>query len=92
MRKVFLSAGTKCFLHYQYLRIQITLSVVKPTQMCLDICRGVYYLCIENAEGYVLIAVYLFIYLYACSSHNSKGIIPNRMTFGGIIGYYPGTI
>jgi len=25
---------------------------------------------IENAEGYVLIAVYLFIYLYACYSHN----------------------
>jgi len=28
-----------------------------------------YYLRIENAEGYVLIAVYLFIYLYACYSH-----------------------
>jgi len=28
------------------------------------------YLRIENAEGYVFIAVYLFIYLYACSSHN----------------------
>jgi len=28
------------------------------------------YLRIENAEGYVLIAVYLFIYLYACYSHN----------------------
>jgi len=29
-----------------------------------------YYLRIENAEGYVLIAVYLFIYLYACYSQN----------------------
>ncbi|TNN27939.1 hypothetical protein EYF80_061914 [Liparis tanakae] len=27
---------------------------------------------IENTKGYVLIAVYLFIYLYACYSHNSK--------------------
>jgi len=50
------------------------------------------YLRIENAEGYVLIAVYLFIYLYACYSHNSKSINPNRMQFGGMIGYYPGTI
>jgi len=50
------------------------------------------YLCIENAEGYVLIAVYLFIYLYACSSHNTKSFKPNRMKFGGMIGYYPGTI
>jgi len=25
-----------------------------------------YYLHIENAEGYVLIAVYLFIYLFVC--------------------------
>jgi len=39
-----------------------------------------YYLRIDNAEGYVLIAVYLFInkfiylfiYLYACYSHNKK--------------------
>jgi len=34
------------------------------------------YLRIENAEGYVLIAVYLFIYLfiylYVCYSHNKK--------------------
>jgi len=29
--------------------------------ICFD-----YYLCIENAEGYVLIAVYLFIYLFVC--------------------------
>jgi len=28
------------------------------------------YLRIENAEGYVLIAIYSFIYLYACYSHN----------------------
>jgi len=32
------------------------------------------------------------IYLYACYSHNSKSIKPNRMTFGGMIGYNPGTI
>jgi len=32
--------------------------------------------------------VYLFIYLYACYSHNSKSIKPNRMKFGGMIGYY----
>jgi len=59
-----------------------------------------YYLRIENAEGYVLIAVdlfiylfmYLFIYLYAYYSHNTKSIKPNRMKFGGMIGYYPGTI
>jgi len=57
---------------------------------------GTYYLRIENAEGYVLIAVYLFIYsfiyLYACYSQNSKSIKPNRMKFGRMIGYYPGTI
>jgi len=41
--------------------------------------------------GYVLIAVYLFIYLYACYSHNKKSLKPNRMKFGGMIGYYPGT-
>jgi len=51
-----------------------------------------YYLRIENAEGYVLIAVYSFMYLYACYSHNSKSIKPNRRKFGGVIGYYPGTI
>jgi len=51
-----------------------------------------YYLCIDNAEGNVLIAVYLFIYLYVWYSHNLKSIKPNRMTFGGMIGYYPGTI
>jgi len=43
------------------------------------------------AEGYVLIAVYLFIYLDACYSQNSKSIEPNRMEFGGMIVYYPGT-
>jgi len=36
--------------------------------------------------------IYLFIYLYACYSHNTKRIKPNRMKFGGMIGYYPGTI
>jgi len=30
--------------------------------------------------------------LYACYSHNSKSIKPDRMKFGGMIGYYPGTI
>jgi len=51
-----------------------------------------YYLRIENAEGYVLIAVYLFVCVFACYSHNSKSIKPNRMKFGGMIGYYPATI
>jgi len=50
------------------------------------------YLRIENAEGYVLITVYLFIYLYACYSHNKKSFKPNRMKFAGMIAYYPGTI
>jgi len=70
--------------------------------------KSVYYLCIENAEGIDLIAVYWFIdwliylfihlfihlliYLCACYSHNTKNIKPNRMKFGGMIGYYPGTI
>jgi len=36
--------------------------------------------------------IYLFIYLYACYSHNSKSIELNHMHFGGMIGYYPGTI
>jgi len=57
-----------------------------------DLPALAFYLRIENAEGYVLIAVYLFIYLSVCSSHNSKSIKPNRMKFGGMIGYYPGTI
>jgi len=62
-----------------------------PGALCL-ITRSHCYLRIENVEGFVLIAVYLFIYLYACYSHNSKSIKPNRMKFGGMIGYYPGTI
>jgi len=33
-----------------------------------------------------------FIYLYACYSHNKKSMKPDRMKFGGMIGYYPGTI
>jgi len=36
--------------------------------------------------------IYLFIYLYAGYAHNTKNIKPNRMKFGGMIGYYPGTI
>jgi len=47
-----------------------------------------YYRRIENADGNVLIAVYL----YAGYSLKSKSIKPNRMKFGGMIGYYPGTI
>jgi len=47
-----------------------------------------YYLRIENAEGNVLIAIYL----YACYSHNKNSFKPNRIQFGGMIGYYPGTI
>jgi len=53
---------------------------------------------IIGEHEYFLIAVYLFIYLYVCVcvfvcySHNSKSIKPNRMEFGGMIGYYPGAI
>jgi len=36
--------------------------------------------------------IYLFIYLYVCYSHNSKSIKLNGTKFGGMIGYYPGTI
>jgi len=46
---------------------------------------------LKMPESYVLIAVYLFIYLYACYLQNSKSIEPNRMKFGGMIVYYPGT-
>jgi len=46
---------------------------------------------LKMPEGYVLIAVYLFIYLYACYSQYSKSIEPNRMQFGEMIVYYPGT-
>jgi len=57
-------------------------------------CRvaATYYLRIENAEGNVLIAVYLYACVRVCHSHKSKSIKPNRMKFGGMIGYYPGTI
>jgi len=64
-------------------------AIKQIVKLCYNMC---YYLRIENAEGYVLIAVYLFIYLCACYSHNTKSIKPNRMKFGGMIGYYPGTI
>jgi hypothetical protein len=44
----------------------------------------------QNAEGYVLIAVYLFIhlfiYIHVISTHNTKSIQPNRLTYG-MIGY-----
>jgi len=52
--------------------------------------QGAYF--IVNIITFALIAVYLFIYLYACYSHNKKSFKPNRMTFGGMIVYYPGTI
>jgi len=51
-------------------------------------CYG--YLRIENAEGNVLIAVYLFICMRVIRI--KKSFKPNRMKFGGMIGYYPGTI
>jgi len=35
--------------------------------------------------GYVLISVFI-------CSHNKKSFKPNRMKFGGMIGFYPGTI
>jgi len=35
--------------------------------------------------------IYLFI-CYACYSHNKKSFKPNRMKFGGMIGYYPAPI
>ena len=42
------------------------------------------------------LCIYLFICkyvcLFVCYSHNSKSIEPNYMKFGGMIGYYPGTI
>jgi len=75
--------------------LRLLFVLVRVAALQLGVCSvhaGVYYLRIENAEGYVLIAVYLFIYLYACYSHNSKSIQPNHMKFGGMIGYYPGTI
>jgi len=48
------------------------------------------YLRIENA-GRLCFDRCVFIYLYACYSQNSKSIEPNRMEFGVMIGYYPGT-
>jgi len=48
-----------------------------------------YYLRIENAEDYVLIGIYLFV----CVLFASQIFLnPNRMKFGGMIGYYLGTI
>jgi len=55
------------------------------------VLKSVITFALKMPEGYVLIAVYLFIYLYACYSPNSKSIKPNRMKFGGMIVYYPGT-
>jgi len=49
------------------------------------------YLRIENAEGYVLIAVYLFICMRV-TRITKKVLKLNHMKFGGMIGYYPGTI
>jgi len=63
----------------------------KKGKLCIILQKN-NYLRIENAEGNVLIAVHLYIYLYACYSHNSKSIKPNHMKFGGMVGYYPWTI
>jgi len=46
--------------------------VCRETPSLLWMVGFSFYLRIENAEGYVLIAIYLFIYLYACYSHNTK--------------------
>jgi len=53
----------------------------------------------DGAAGYLRLEMWrlcfdhrVFIYLYASYSHNSKSIKPNRITFGAMIGYYPGTI
>ena len=43
-------------------------------------------------EGYVLISVYLFIYLFVCDSHNSKTTQLIFMIFGGMIGHNSWTI
>jgi len=40
----------------------------------------------------VLIDVYLYACVRVCYSRKSKSIKRNRMKFGGMIGYYPGTI
>jgi len=34
----------------------------------------------------------VFIWMCACYSHKSKSIKPNRIKFGGMICYYPGTV
>jgi len=54
--------------------------------------KAIITLALKNAEVYVLIAMYLFIYLYACYSHYKKSFKLNRMKYGGMIGYYPGAI
>jgi len=38
------------------------------------------------------IYLYVCVCVFVCYSQNSKSIKPNRMTFGGMIGYYAGTI
>jgi len=48
------------------------------------------YLRIGNAEGYVLIAIHLFICIRV--TRITQKVKPNRMNFGGMIGYYLGTI
>ena len=58
----------------------------------------IYLLPSHSAEGYVLMSVYLFVNmslfvcLFVCYSHNSKGIAPNHIKFGGMIGQYPRNI
>jgi len=45
-----------------------------------------YYLRIENAEGNVLIAVYLFMCMRV--TRITQSIKPNLMKFGGMIGFF----
>jgi len=56
---------------YRYNRISLQSRPGRTElNLTINVIVGHYYLRIDNAEGYVLIAVYLFIYLYACYSHN----------------------
>jgi len=56
---------------FPLLKVQLHyLRIRECGRLCFDHCvfiySFIYYLRIENAEGYVLIAVYLFIYLFVC--------------------------
>jgi len=43
-------------------------------------------------DFYMSLPSHLYAFVHACYSHKSKSIQPNRIKFGGMIGYYPGTI